>query len=322
MGASIEKIIRRALEFFSRGRTFSPLNAPLSGRIIGIDKGSSQNALMSYQESAHNSSQLVNQIKTRIAKSGSQLEHENGQLLKEVTFSEPVHIETVLRCLRIYGVAIFPALYQGEALDKVRKEYRDIVNTGGRFADKVHFGANASENSFGIWFKRRKLSVSKYSELACLFGSEILWKISNAYFGGQSFEFNNDMFAQWTEHTDKPLSGELHWDKQLTLKSWLYISEASDGYGAMRAEVGSAAWTRYLREDAMFDGIPYGSIKNKLGEMGRALSTGGPAGTFFIFVSDTGHGATPVDKGKKREIIRSQSRPHRIKDWVNWASKL
>ena len=72
----------------------------------------------------------------------------------------------------------------------------------------------------------------------------------------------------------------------------------------------------------MFDGLPYDSIENQLDETGTALSTGGPAGTFFIFVSDAGHGATPVDKGKRREIIRSQSRPQRIIDWADWSSKL
>lgn len=318
----IEKLITKSFKYSSMGKIFKSPNDPLSKRIIETGEDTSQNTLKSYQEPAQNKSQLLNKIEARIAKSSSDLEHENEQLLEEVTFSNPAQIETILQCLQAYGVAIFPALYQGEALDKIRKEYRDIITTGERFAYYVHSGENNTENSFGIDFKRRKLSVSKHPELARLFGSEILWKITHAYFCGQNFEFNKDMFAQWTEHTDSPLSGVLHWDKQLTLKSWLYLSEATDGYGAMRVEVGSAAWTRYVREDAIFDGIPYDSIKNQLDETNSTISTGGPAGTFFIFVTDTAHGATPVEKGRRREIIRAQSRPHRITDWTSWASKL
>ena len=322
MSPLIEKLIRKSLQYLSMGKIFKSPSDPLYKRIIETGGDSSLNDLKSYQESAQNRSQLLNKIETRITKSSSILEHKNEPLLEEVTFSNPAQIETVLQCLRANGVAIFPALYQGEALDKIRKEYREIITTGERFAYYIHSGENKIENSFGIDFKRDKLSTTKYPELARLFGSEILWKITHAYFGGQSFEFNKDMFAQWTEHTDSPLSGELHWDKQLTLKSWLYLSEATDGYGAMRAEVGSAAWTRYVREDAIFDGIPYDSIKNQLDEMNSTISTGGPAGTFFIFVTDTAHGATAVEEGKRREIIRSQSRPHRITDWASWASKL
>jgi len=42
----------------------------------------------------------------------------------------------------------------------------------------------------------------------------------------------------------------------------------------------------------------------------------------FLFVTDTAHGATPVDQGKRRNIIRARSRPHRVQQWAAWASKI
>lgn len=91
----------------------------------------------------------------------------------------------------------------------------------------------------------------------------------------------------------------------------------------MRAGAGTAAWLRYIREDAMFDGIPYGKIVNQVEEGGfPVVSTGGPAGTFFLFVTDVAHGASPVAPGKRRNIMRSRSRPVRVRQWASWASKL
>ena len=92
-------VCRSLLELLSKGRTFSSPNLPLSERIIEIGKGDGRIASMTCQEAAHNSSQLVNQIEARISKSKSQLEHENRQLLEQVTFNNPVHIETVFALL-------------------------------------------------------------------------------------------------------------------------------------------------------------------------------------------------------------------------------
>ena len=91
---------------------------------------------------------------------------------------------------------------------------------------------------------------------------------------------------------------------------------------SMRAALGSAGWTRYAREDAIFDSISYSNIDNKFEcPDDNIVSTWGPAGTFYIFVTDTRHGVTAVEHGKIREIIRSEARPIRIKDWTAWANR-
>ena len=89
----------------------------------------------------------------------------------------------------------------------------------------------------------------------------------------------------------------------------------------MRVSLGNASWTRYAREDAMFYGTKYNQISNQVEvDDSTIVSTGGPAGTFFIFVTDTPHGATQVAEANTREIIRSEARPTRIKEWVTWAN--
>ncbi|MEP1833775.1 MAG: hypothetical protein ABJQ70_12890 [Roseobacter sp.] len=230
---------------------------------------------------------------------------------------------TVLDCLRTYGLAIFPFIYSKTQLAKVEKEYNDLIENGANLALDVAAREDTPANSYGISLQRKALSAYRFPETSALFGSRTVEKVTEKFFAGQPFDYNGDLFVQWTDHTDVPASGALHWDKQLTLKSWLYVTDATDGYGPMRAGVGTAAWTRYIREDAMFDGVPYGKIVNQVQEKGfPVVSTGGPAGTFFLFATDTAHDATSIDPGKRRNILRARSRPHRVKQWSAWAHKL
>lgn len=243
--------------------------------------------------------------------------------LEAVTFGGPTSETAVVNCLQTYGLAIFPAIYDADRLARIHAEYDDLIENGAELARDVNAREETPAHSYAISVLRNKVAPARFPETQALFGSEAVERIARRIFAGQSFDYNADLYVQWTDHTDVPASGALHWDKQLTLKSWLYITDATEGHGAMRAGAGTAAWLRYVREDAMFDGIPYAQINNRVEESGfPVISTGGPAGTFFLFMTDTAHGATPVDAGKRRNIIRARSRAKRITEWASWASKL
>ena len=269
-----------------------------------------------------NKTDLLESIGNRFSSQERETKYCSSDLLKNVTFEREVHLDDVLYSLRNYGVAIFPSLIKGDQLKRLQNEFKLFMSKKQRCVYNKNSEGADSGNSLAMDFKRSQLNERLFPEMAKLFGSETLFAVCSNYFSGQDFEFNGDMFIQSTGMTSKPMSGELHWDKQLTLKSWIYVSEATEGYGAMRASLGSASWTRYAREDAMFYGIKYNRISNQVEVDGSTIiSTGGPAGTFFIFVSDTPHGATQVTEGNTREIIRSEARPTRIKEWAAWANR-
>ncbi len=239
-----------------------------------------------------------------------------------VTFERAAELADVVTCLRRYGIAIFPSLYGDTRFTKVVAEFDDLISGGEAFATGVDAREETVANSYALRLRRSQLPGERFAELHALFASPILEAITKEFFSGQSFEFNEHLYAQTTGPTEEPASGVLHWDKQLTLKSWLYVSDGGPEYGAMRAAATSNAWLRYVREDAMYHGLPYGQIDNAVPEDDLAvISSGGPAGTFFLFVTDTAHGASPVSAGRERRILRAQSRPKRITDWAAWAQK-
>lgn len=264
----------------------------------------------------------IEQVSTRIY-AQSEIEGDRQSVLDAVTFHGPVTLPDVVQALRDYGLAIFPSLYGPEQLEVILQEYNDLMENGEELARGIDARTETPAASYALRLLRKSLPPERFSQLHALFGSEIIHEITKQIFMGQKFDFNDHLYAQWTDHTDVPASGVLHWDRQLTLKSWLYVTDGEDGYGAMRAGVGSNRWLRYVREDAMFDGERYKSIDNSVAEDAAPIvSTGGPAGTFFLFVTDTAHGASPVGPGKRRNIIRAQSRPERIAQWAAWANKI
>ncbi len=244
------------------------------------------------------------------------------QYLAEATFREPVGVADVVSTLKSHGVAVFPAIYDAERLKRVQSQYDAMLAGDQEHAYSADARADTAAHSHAVTFIRESLPLADYDEIHALFGSKIIEEISRRVFSGQVFEFNPSLYAQWTKQTDVPASGVLHWDKQLTLKSWLYVTEGTSGYGAMRVGIGSNRWLRLLREEIMHEGVGYNAIDNSVDEASLpVVSTGGPAGTFFLFVTDTAHGASPVAAGKTRNIIRSQSRPIRIKEWAAWSAK-
>lgn len=242
--------------------------------------------------------------------------------LAEVTCTEAVGIEEVVAKLRIYGLVIFPAIYDADRLKRVQAQYDAMMAEDQQHAYNADERAHTAAHSRAVTFMRNALPEAEYDEIHALFGSKLIEEISQRFFSGQVFDFNPSLYAQWTKNTDVPASGTLHWDKQLTLKSWLYVTDGYEQQGAMRAGIGSNRWLRLLREEIMHEGEGYNAIDNSVDEEGLPIvSTGGPAGTFFLFVTDTAHGASPVSQGHVRNIIRSQARPVRIKQWAAWAAK-
>lgn len=295
---------------------------PLAARISISPAQSPQEAVTMVPQKSADPEAIIAKI-TESIRSDADLNQDEQSLLDAVTFQEAAPLSDIVSSLRAYGLAIFPSLYNAEQLQAVTQEYNDLMDNGEDLARGVDARADTPAASYALRLLRKTLPAERFSHLHALFGSEIIHEITKQIFMGQNFAFNDHLYAQWTDHTDVPASGVLHWDRQLTLKSWLYVTDGTDDYGPMRAGAGSNRFLRYLREDAMFNGQGYKSIENSVAEnTAPIISTGGPAGTFFLFVTDTAHGASPVAKGKRRNIIRAQSRPDRIAQWAAWANKI
>lgn len=127
-----------------------------------------------------------------------------------------------------------------------------------------------------------------------------------------------ETFVQSTGFTDKPASGELHFDKRRTIKVWAYIGDVSQECGAMRVvprtndEVFSSAYARtkltksQLRDKADNVHYPSADIADRLEKLAQPVT--GCLGTVFIHDTDAWHGASPVLGENVRKIVRAHNR--------------
>ena len=143
-------------------------------------------------------------------------------------------------------------------------------------------------------------------------------KLKQSYLG-LLYRNNIEMFAQNTEHTNTPPSGELHFDRRQTFKVWTYFNDVGLSQGAMRVVPNSIlgdSGTLALRKTYGLRDLFDQSInvhrppQNMIHDIeSRAELVTGSAGTLFIHDTDAWHGASPVEPGCRRWIARSHHRP-------------
>ncbi|MEX0307170.1 MAG: hypothetical protein AB3N12_07245 [Ruegeria sp.] len=126
--------------------------------------------------------------------------------LEAFTFHQPVSQAKVLESLRTFGLAIFPAIYDSDRLSRITKEYNDLIENGETMASTVSAREDTPANSYALSLVRDNLDRNRFPETMALFGSPTIKQMSEKYFAGQEFEFNSDLFVQWTDHTDVPAS--------------------------------------------------------------------------------------------------------------------
>ena len=128
-----------------------------------------------------------------------------------------------------------------------------------------------------------------------------------------------ETFVQSTGKTNKPASGDLHFDKRRTVKVWAYLDDVSVDHGAMRVvprtekEVLSSAYVRanlskaQLRDRKNNSHYPEAAMSKSLETLAQPVT--GEMGTLFIHDTDAWHGASPVIGKNIRKIVRAHNRP-------------
>lgn len=134
---------------------------------------------------------------------------------------------------------------------------------------------------------------------------------------GPLFKNKIEIFCQHTPQHNSPPSGTLHFDKRPTFKLWYYLNDIGSDQGAMRvvpnykhpenapSRLRQKIGTRRLFSESSVHHADQ-EIKEKL-ETSAELVTGS-AGTLFIHYTESWHGASPVQEGCYRTIMRSHSR--------------
>ncbi len=190
--------------------------------------------------------------------------------------------------------------YEGN-FDQVYTEYSSL-NLASDGSVKVLSPSVAKKNQPGIY--------------SILFAPE--FKPVKRHLFGFFYRDKIEIFCQNTGSSESPLSGELHFDKRYTFKSWYYLNDIGPNEGPMRVvpldrceEHSPIELRNQLGSRSLFRGK-----RNQHMASAKALEVlepaaeyvTGPKGTLFFHITEAWHGASPVMTGAERKIIRGHSR--------------
>jgi hypothetical protein len=127
-----------------------------------------------------------------------------------------------------------------------------------------------------------------------------------------------EIMCQRTAENKAPDSGDLHFDKRYTFKSWYYVNDIGLNEGPMRVvppdycpDLNPSTLRKKFGTRSLFKGSR--TKHHATGDDLELLEAGaefvtGPAGTLFLHITEAWHGASPVLAGSERQIIRGHTR--------------
>lgn len=207
------------------------------------------------------------------------------------------------------GYVVIPSVFSDELLEKVRSEFHKII----KHADNLPYRVDRDNGATCVRVENNsKFELRNYVISSAFFNSPVLEDIAKAFYNLRSSEIdlNTEIFVHETPETDEPLSGTLHWDRAQTLKFWIYIDDLPPEAGPMRIEKGSISRNRNERvhkHDSKKQLV--GGVDNIIKENeDNIVVLSAPEGSVMIFDTDASHGATQVQPGYVRRIMRGHTR--------------
>ena len=148
--------------------------------------------------------------------------------------------------------------------------------------------------------------AKQYGKFSQKSGGEAMPKFSELRTIMGTHDYRNDLGTE--------RNGFLHFDRTHTFKFFLYLTDVTEKDGAFRYVPGSREQGQMLRElSTMEQGGDYKNIENRLEidyadlnySVNDTIPLEGPAGTIFVFDTDTFHMGGLIENGHERLVIRS-----------------
>lgn len=223
--------------------------------------------------------------------------------------------EEVVSTLRVHGVVVVRNYVSKEKLDGLMQEYfrafsqpdpgiyslhKHPLNPDGKVARAV----------------TEKLTTEKFSITREIFLSKQFQEIAKRYFDPYTFDLNDEIFFT----NEFPCESEIlpwHFDRNQSLKFWIYMTDTSVDNGAFHYCPGSHIEGHLRANYNLLRGVPQKAIPNDLplDEIRNAMPITGNAGDLVIFDADGFHKGGVVKPGNERRIIRGHCHPTHGRDF-------
>ena len=226
--------------------------------------------------------------------------------LEHATLSRSTEVEAIYATLIEQGIAIIPEFVDAETLSELNKEFVSIIDHG----RNLGFNVIERDEAVTVAIVRNRLSVHDYPTTSDVFSSQLMVDIASAYYGGEKFALNHQIYANLNKGTKEALADlpfVPHLDKIHTLKFFIYLTDTTAENGAMGVVLASHHTNREHRLRCLETNSDFRTVNNLVGGA-ETRPAEAPAGTLLIFETDITHTAGHVLPGRERRVLRGHTR--------------
>ena len=216
--------------------------------------------------------------------------------------------DEVVEVLRRYGIAVLRGA-AAEPLPALCEEFGRAFEAGAAGVDSLH-GHPTNPDGRVARSTTRNLDPQRFPATRSLWLSARFREIAELYYAPHAVLTNEHLFFT---HELPSLQEILPWhfDREQSLKFWVYLSDCDASSGAFEYAPGSHREGHLRANYHLLKGLPQSRIPNDIpaDEVVGGRPIEGAAGDLVIFDADGFHKGGRVEPGRERRVVRGHSHP-------------
>lgn len=221
-------------------------------------------------------------------------------------------IVSVMANLKKYGITVIPSYLDQNELSELKSEFiKSFSYNGNGFTIRHKHPTN--EDGMVVRLRREELNGKDFPYIKNIFSSEFMKGVVNKYYSPSSFRLNDSIFITHEKPCEIPIL-PWHFDREQSLKFFIYLKETTKNDGAFEYVPGSHREGRYRANYHLATGTPLQQLPNDIpeDEIFNPVTMEGKAGDLIIFDPDGFHRGGVVGEGGERMVIRGHSHPYPV----------
>ena len=229
--------------------------------------------------------------------------------VREIALPPDAAAEQVAETLRVHGIAQLVGALDAPLLAALRHEFERAFEASDPGIDLRH---EHPTNRGGrvVRTTTRRLDPAHFRASRSVWLSERHERIARAYYAPHEVRVNEQLFFTHERACEREIL-PWHFDRQQSLKFWVYLTDCPREAGAFEYALGSHREGRFRASYYLLKGVPLRELPNDVpaDEVRGAACIEGAAGDLVIFDSDGFHKGGTVGPGRERRVMRGHSHP-------------
>ena len=207
------------------------------------------------------------------------------------------NIKNIIQNIKNEGFYLFDDFLEKNYVDQLNQEFEKVIK------NKENSLNDKNANTIQVrYFDKLNLFDENLTNTLSVFNNDQFRKIIHKLYRTRFF-YNNQIFFQQTNLTNKPAAGEVHFDILHQYKIWIFLNDVDESNGPIEIFPKSHIENKITRLKNYKDAKRFDNRANRIDKLiGKKIKAN--SGSILIFDSDLFHRATSVKRGSRKMIKR------------------